>query len=263
MLTFALFVCGKVDQKKYSLVGKSTKEYKNEYNSKGKLEKISYNGVKENFFDRERNEEWNERFYSYDNRDSLRLIKGFTIYPNKGTREYSYEAIYTDSSITEITYNKYPTDTISYNRSVRSIGKEEEKVYPIISNDTVTNIFKGDTTIHVNRRKWTKYSSNDTIIIDTYDENNKQLQYKTKEYISKDVSITIRQDFEKQITDSTFYVANKKTKYIRVFPNKKSEYIYEYDGYGNIIKSVQSLYMTKEGIKEQQNSWLSVNHLLF
>jgi len=276
ILLFLFFSCtGKTNilEKNYLLNNRLTIDYKNEYNEKGLLVNVLETNTFESFFEGSRGKDISlyENIYTYDQRDSLVNKKVYSIYENNEKELYS-EDVYTDSTSTLLVYGKNPTDSTYYSHSVKdkngnyietykkdwyinNSGEQSRSVNRYDENSRLVESEKKDLVNNTETMQTFKYEvKNDTLFTYIYQDN--KLDVFKKKFNTKEYTIELSEFYgDYPSTDSLFYKDNKEVRYIGMRDGERREQIIEYDQYGNITKSVESIYMTKEAREKQKKEW--------
>lgn len=245
ILIFCACVKKQKNTDEYYLSVDNIEDYKNEYDDKGRLVKVTDYRIR-GYYDVRDTVSGDAKFYYYDERDSLKSIRGYSIYPDKDAKQISLETFFTDSSETTVRYRKYPTDTAGISKRMWGIK------HPPVNKDTA----KAGTATYTTKASPTskkEYTSKDTIITDTYDEQ-EILKYRTKKYHTKEYFVETSYRFEDHAMDSIYYKDSKEVKAIYVTPDEINLIVTEYDHYNNITKRVRSIFRTREAEKKVQEN---------
>lgn len=273
LLFITLFSCSQKQdkQEEYFISYKNISIYHNIYNSKGQLEKVDIKKKTENEIGE--NIDYSQKLYYYNSCDSLIKIETYSMIGD--IKELSSIEIFRNMETEDIIFRDYPNDTLFYTIRTKDMKGNLIKEYSQAKELGVNNEIPPERTVmnreynldnlcilsvrkdlinNTKSKQTFKYDiNNDTLFTHIYE--NDKLSVHTKKYDTKEYTIEVTEYYDSGSIDSLFYKNDKEVYWVSRQEGIKRESFFEYDSHGNITKSEESFYMTKEAYERQKEKW--------
>lgn len=243
-LLLSFFSCKKKQQElptqTYVLTSRSVQVYTNEYDDKERLVKQSIHWQTINPYGPD---DWEKHFF-YDDQDSLKEIRTYTLTPNTPDRKiYSIEQR-TGSTWGRAIYRQYPNDTSLYHTyrmdANQNIVEEYQKddpyesrtIHTYIDNQLVSTVKEDIANEVTTTRSYINETRNDTLVSFAYENN--ELVWEGKKYQDNGISIEVGRSINDPMgsVDSIFH-GKENYKNISYHADEKRVFKIRYDEYGN------------------------------